>query len=255
MFAPLVLALLATTPESRADAELELRATVPVVVTVDGRPSRWTSKLRHRVDALRPGTRSIRIESLFGTILYEGELHFEDERTLHASWRKGSLEVLGTTPLGQALIPGEEGVEIRGEERAVALGADVVDDAGQLPVTDAPYGLDGIDPAPADERPERPLALPAGAVSPGPAAEAPPEAPLRASAQPAPVTQAPAASAPPTAWAPPAAPQGPSARSAEIRLSDGMSLEVLYGDRRLILVHEDGALVLDDGAGFRLELR
>lgn len=250
----MILALLVATPESRADAELELRATVPVVVTVDGRPSRWTSKLRHRVDALPPGPRAIRIESLFGTVLYEGELHFEDERTLHASWRRGTLEILGTTPRGRDFVPGEEGVALHGEESTVAVGLDVVDQAGALPVSDAPYGVEGIDAAPADEQPERPLALPAGAVSPDP----PVETPRRGSAQPAPVTQGPAASAPPTVWAPPAAPPPPShavARSAEIRLSDGMSLEVLYGDRRLILVHEDGALVLDDGAGFRLELR
>ena len=256
MFAPLVLALLATTPESRADAELELRATVPVVVTVDGRPSRWTSKLRHRVDRLEPGTLDIRIESLFGTVLYEGELTFEDNRTLHASWRKGELEVLGTSPLGHDLVPGADGVELSQDGATVAMGSDVQDDLGRLDAPGDPIdlGIRGVDAAPADEPTERPLAIPAGAASPGaPGTASPPDHTM--------ATMGPPPAAPPVAEAPPVvadptpAPPGPAARSAEIRLSDGMSLEVLYGDRRLILVREEGSLVLDDGQGFRLELR
>src|SRR5690606_29874348 len=151
-----------------------------------------------------------------------------DDRTLHATWRKGELEVLGTSPLGADLVPGADGVALSEDGSTVAMGLDTRSDVGRLDAPDDPIdlGITGIDAAPADEPPSRPLALPAGATSPGAPGAAEPQDHTMAAVRPAPAP--PAVTSPPVEVVELAAPAPAGARSAEIRLSDGMSLEVLY---------------------------
>lgn len=283
MFAPLLLALLALSPESRADAGFELRAGAPVIVKVDGRPSRWTGKLRHRIDGLRPGSHDVRIESLFGTLLYEGELQFEDERTVHATWQKGRFVVLGTSALHEDFLPG------KGDTRPYEVAVAPAELPEEPEVSEEPELEDWATETPEESEPEEvvaaedlPLALPAGAahlwqqapVVPDEPVEAVLDEPVEAVLDEPAVPDEPAGAASVQAVA--AVPdemvavvavepvaealgaglsEAARLRAAQVHLAEGMSLDVHYGDRQLTLYVEDGRLMLDDGQGFRIELR
>lgn len=226
MLASWILAMLASTPCAEAAAELQVRAAGPVVVLVDGRPTTVMSNLKMRAADLDPGLHEIRVATLFGRVLFEGDVELPDGRITHAEWANRELRIVGSTPLAgeREGIDDDPAVDPASDPIA-SIASDATEDAAAAVADPAPTPGEPAEAVAADDVP---LAIPVVDRE-----EVEDEAPGAL-----------------VAIERPAAP-----RQVSVELREGMALDVRYGDAVVRLVVEEGALVLDDGEGFRLELK
>lgn len=234
MIVSLIAGLLAVADVAEAAAELQLKSTRPVLLSVDGRVAKVTGNLRLRAANLDGGVHDVKITGLFGKVLYEGEIELEDGRITHAEWAGADLRIVGTEALAAAQIPAwrrgigvdddpEEGVteepEVDGDEPVAVDREAVLEDVDDAAVVEAsPGGL--VPEAPVDDLP---LAIP----------YAPPE--LAAAAE-------------------EPLPTGPG-REMSVELQPSMRLEVVHGGVTVWLTAREGSLVIEDDRGMALTLR
>jgi len=93
VFGSLLVAMMGTTVAD-AMAELQFRATSPVLLYVDGRPAAMMGNLKMRARELAPGPHEIRVTGLFGKVLYQGEIDLPDGMITHTEWSDRQVKVI-----------------------------------------------------------------------------------------------------------------------------------------------------------------
>src|SRR5688572_26345694 len=90
---PIALALVSP---AHAEAVIEFKTRSPVQIFVDERPAALPQGLRQRVAGLDAGVHELKVTSMFGKTLYEGEIELPDDTLTTASWERGEVRVIST---------------------------------------------------------------------------------------------------------------------------------------------------------------